>query len=116
MQSSLGAHQNARLQKKLKKQADAVISFAIESLGRGRLDEAETLCREILKEGSGSLPRDESARPARVRRRMARGHAIPARACEHARSAFARCAQLSRGDRKFWRGYRAAASERIEEA
>ncbi|MDA9529386.1 MULTISPECIES: O-linked N-acetylglucosamine transferase family protein [unclassified Bradyrhizobium] len=52
MQSSLGAraYQNARLQKKLRKQADAVMSFAVEALGQGRLAEAETLCREILKE------------------------------------------------------------------
>ncbi|MBR1132557.1 tetratricopeptide repeat protein [Bradyrhizobium iriomotense] len=52
MQSSLGAraHQNARLQQKLREQADAVMSFAVEALGQGRLDEAENLCREILKE------------------------------------------------------------------
>ncbi|WP_454647746.1 O-linked N-acetylglucosamine transferase family protein [Bradyrhizobium liaoningense] len=52
MQSSLGAraYQNARLQKKLRKQADAVMSFAVEALGQGRLAEAEELCREILKE------------------------------------------------------------------
>ncbi|WP_199762815.1 tetratricopeptide repeat protein [Bradyrhizobium guangdongense] len=52
MQSSAGAraYQNARLEKKLKKQADAVMAFAIEALGQGRLAEAETLCREILKE------------------------------------------------------------------
>ncbi|OPY95713.1 acetylglucosamine transferase [Bradyrhizobium sacchari] len=52
MQSSLGArvHQNARLQQKLREQADAVMSFAIEALGQGRRDEAENLCREILKE------------------------------------------------------------------
>ncbi|MCA1388639.1 tetratricopeptide repeat protein [Bradyrhizobium sp. IC3123] len=52
MQSSAGvrAYQNARLEKKLKKQADAVMAFAIEALGQGRPDEAEMLCREILKE------------------------------------------------------------------
>ncbi|WP_407122412.1 tetratricopeptide repeat protein [Bradyrhizobium sp. STM 3561] len=49
MQSSAGAraYQNARLEKKLKKQADAVMA---EALGQGRLAEAEVLCREILKE------------------------------------------------------------------
>ena len=52
MQSSAGAraYQKGRLEKKLKKQADAVMAFAIEALGQGRLDEAELLCREILKE------------------------------------------------------------------
>ncbi|WP_027542727.1 glycosyltransferase family 41 protein [Bradyrhizobium sp. WSM2254] len=52
MQSSVGAraYQNARLEKKLRKQADAVMSFAIEALGQGRFDEVEILCREILKE------------------------------------------------------------------
>ncbi|WP_407183233.1 tetratricopeptide repeat protein [Bradyrhizobium centrosematis] len=52
MQSSVGAraYQNARLQKKLRKQADAVLSFAIEALGQGRFAETEALCREILKE------------------------------------------------------------------
>ncbi|RXH23284.1 acetylglucosamine transferase [Bradyrhizobium nanningense] len=52
MQSSVGAraYQNARLQKKLRKQADAVMSLAIEALGQGRFAEAETLCREIVKE------------------------------------------------------------------
>lgn len=52
MQSSVGAraYQNARLQKKLRKQADAVLSFAVEALGQGRFAEAEALCREILKE------------------------------------------------------------------
>ncbi|MFZ5717170.1 MAG: tetratricopeptide repeat protein [Bradyrhizobium sp.] len=52
MQRSAGAraYHNARLEKKLKKQADAVMAFAVEALGQGRLDEAEMLCREILKE------------------------------------------------------------------
>ena len=52
MQSSVGARafQNARLQKKLRKQADAVMSIAVEALGQGRYAEAETLCREIVKE------------------------------------------------------------------
>lgn len=52
MQSSAGAraYQKGRLEKKLKKQADAVMAFAVEALGQGRLDEAELLCREILKE------------------------------------------------------------------
>jgi hypothetical protein len=35
------------MQKKLRKHADAVMSFAIEALGQGRLAEAEELCREI---------------------------------------------------------------------
>ncbi len=52
MQRSAGAraYHNARLEKKLKKQADAVLAFAVEALGQGRFDEAEMLCREILKE------------------------------------------------------------------
>ena len=52
MQSSgAGARtfQNARLQKKLMKQADAVISAAGAAYGQGRYGEAEALCREILK-------------------------------------------------------------------
>ncbi|MET4295366.1 putative O-linked N-acetylglucosamine transferase (SPINDLY family) [Bradyrhizobium sp. LB8.2] len=52
MQSSAGARafQNARLQKKLKKQADAVMSVAVQALGQGRYAEVETLCRQILTE------------------------------------------------------------------
>jgi predicted O-linked N-acetylglucosamine transferase (SPINDLY family) len=52
LQSSAGARafQNARLQKKLKKQADAVMSVAIQALGQGRYAEAEMLCREIVNE------------------------------------------------------------------
>lgn len=51
MQSSGGARafQNARLQKKLMKQADAVIAAAANAYGQGRYAETETLCREILK-------------------------------------------------------------------
>ncbi|MDA9508042.1 acetylglucosamine transferase [Bradyrhizobium sp. CCBAU 11386] len=51
MQSSGGARafQNARLQKKLMKQADAVISAAAAAYGQGRYAETEALCREILK-------------------------------------------------------------------
>ncbi|MBR0950810.1 tetratricopeptide repeat protein [Bradyrhizobium canariense] len=43
------AFQNARLQKKLMKQADAVISAAAAAYGQGRYAETEALCREILK-------------------------------------------------------------------
>ncbi|UPJ55343.1 tetratricopeptide repeat protein [Bradyrhizobium sp. 192] len=52
MQSSVGAraYQNARLQKKLRKQADAVMSLAIEALRQGRFAESETLCRGIVEE------------------------------------------------------------------
>ncbi|MCA1432985.1 tetratricopeptide repeat protein [Bradyrhizobium sp. BRP20] len=51
MQSSVGARafQNARLQKKLKKQADAVISAAASAYGQGRYAESEALCRQILQ-------------------------------------------------------------------
>ncbi|MDA9508041.1 acetylglucosamine transferase [Bradyrhizobium sp. CCBAU 11386] len=51
MQSSAGARafQNARLQKKLKKQADAVISAAASAYGQGRYAETEALCRQILQ-------------------------------------------------------------------
>ncbi|MCK1360290.1 tetratricopeptide repeat protein [Bradyrhizobium sp. 199] len=52
MQSSGGgarAFQNARLQKKLIKQADAVIAAAANAYGQGRYAETEALCREILK-------------------------------------------------------------------
>ncbi|MDH2343141.1 tetratricopeptide repeat protein [Bradyrhizobium sp. SSUT77] len=43
------AFQNARLQKKLMKQADAVLSAAAAAYGQGRYAETEALCREILK-------------------------------------------------------------------
>jgi predicted O-linked N-acetylglucosamine transferase (SPINDLY family) len=43
------AFQNARLQKKLMKQADAVIAAAANAYGQGRYAETEALCREILK-------------------------------------------------------------------
>ncbi|MFK4507645.1 O-linked N-acetylglucosamine transferase, SPINDLY family protein [Bradyrhizobium daqingense] len=52
MQSSGGgarAFQNARLQKKLMKQADAILSTAAAAYGQGRYTETEALCREILK-------------------------------------------------------------------
>ncbi|MCK1734694.1 tetratricopeptide repeat protein [Bradyrhizobium sp. 138] len=51
MQNSGGARafQNARLQKKLMKQADAIIAAAANAYGQGRYAEAEALCREILK-------------------------------------------------------------------
>ena len=43
------AFQNARLQKKLMKQADAIISAAAAAYGQGRHAETEAFCREILK-------------------------------------------------------------------
>ncbi|UPK23775.1 O-linked N-acetylglucosamine transferase, SPINDLY family protein [Bradyrhizobium sp. 195] len=51
MQSSAGARafQNARLQKKLKKQADAIISAAASAYGQGRYAETEALCRQIVQ-------------------------------------------------------------------
>ena len=51
MQNSGGARafQNARLQKKLMKQADAIISAAAAAYGQGKFAETEALCREILK-------------------------------------------------------------------
>ena len=51
MQSSAGARafQNARLQKKLKKQADAIISAAASAYGQGRYAESEALCRQIVE-------------------------------------------------------------------
>ena len=44
------AFQNARLQKKFKKQADAITSAAAAAYGQGRVAETEALCRQILKE------------------------------------------------------------------
>ena len=51
MQNSGGARafQNARLQKKLMKQADAIISAAAAAYGQSKFAETEALCREILK-------------------------------------------------------------------
>ena len=51
LQSSAGARafQNARLQKKLKKQADAVISAAASAYGERRYAETDALCRQILQ-------------------------------------------------------------------
>ena len=43
------AFQNARLQKKLMKQADAILSAAAGAYGQGRYAETEALCRDILK-------------------------------------------------------------------
>src|SRR5439155_21491903 len=43
------AFQNARLQKKLMKQADAVLSAAAAAYGQGKYAKTEALCREILK-------------------------------------------------------------------
>ncbi len=43
------AFQNARLQKKLKKQADAAISAAASAYGQGRYAETDALCRQILQ-------------------------------------------------------------------
>ena len=47
--SSAGARafQNARLQKKLKKQADAAISAAASAYGQGKYAETDALCRHI---------------------------------------------------------------------
>ncbi len=52
MQSSAGtrAFQNARLQKKFKKQAEAIIVTANAAYGQGRYAETEVLCRQILNE------------------------------------------------------------------
>ena len=49
--SSAGARafQNARLQKKLKKQADAIISAASSAYDQGRYAETDALCRQILQ-------------------------------------------------------------------
>jgi predicted O-linked N-acetylglucosamine transferase (SPINDLY family) len=51
LQSSAGARafQNARLQKKLKKQAEAIISAAASAYGQGRYAETDALCRQILQ-------------------------------------------------------------------
>jgi predicted O-linked N-acetylglucosamine transferase (SPINDLY family) len=51
LQSSAGARafQNARLQKKLKKQADAIIPAAANAYGQGRYAECEALCRQIVQ-------------------------------------------------------------------
>jgi predicted O-linked N-acetylglucosamine transferase (SPINDLY family) len=43
------AFQNARLQKKFKKDADAALAAAHQAYGRGRLADVETLCRRILQ-------------------------------------------------------------------
>src|SRR5439155_22427732 len=43
------AFQNARFQKKLKKQADAVITAAASAYGQGRYAETDALCRQILQ-------------------------------------------------------------------
>ena len=50
MQSSAGARafQNARLQKKFRKQADAILSAAASAYAQGRYAETEALCRQIL--------------------------------------------------------------------
>lgn len=52
MQSSAGARafQNARLQKKFRKRAEAIISAANAAYGQGRYAESEALCRQILNE------------------------------------------------------------------
>ena len=52
MQSSAGARafQNARFQKKFKKQAEALLAAAATAYGQGRYAEAEALCRQIVKE------------------------------------------------------------------
>ncbi|MGY4460377.1 tetratricopeptide (TPR) repeat protein [Bradyrhizobium sp. LB13.1] len=43
------AFQNARLQKKLKKQADTIIAAAASAYGQGRYAETDALCRQILQ-------------------------------------------------------------------
>lgn len=43
------AFQNARLQKKFKKDADAALAAAHQAYGNGRLADVETLCRRILQ-------------------------------------------------------------------
>ena len=43
------AFQNARLQKKFKKEADAALAAAHQAYGNGRLADVETLCRRILQ-------------------------------------------------------------------
>jgi len=52
LQSGAGARafQNARLQKKFKKQAEAIITAANTAYGQGRYAEAEALCGQILNE------------------------------------------------------------------
>ena len=52
MQSSVGsrAFQNARLQKKFKKQADALLPAAIAAYREGRLSDAQALCRRLLED------------------------------------------------------------------
>ena len=49
--SSAGARafQNARLQKKMKKQADAAIAAAATAYGQGRYAETDAICRQILQ-------------------------------------------------------------------
>ena len=43
------AFQNARLQKKLKKQADSVMAAAASAYGQGRYADAEAVCRQVLE-------------------------------------------------------------------
>jgi predicted O-linked N-acetylglucosamine transferase (SPINDLY family) len=52
LQSSVGsrAFQNARLQKKFKKQADALLPAAIAAYREGRLSDAQALCRRLLED------------------------------------------------------------------
>jgi len=52
LQSSVGsrAFQNARLQKQAKKQADVLMPAAVDAYRQGRHGEAQTLCRQILKD------------------------------------------------------------------
>ena len=52
MQSSVGARafQNARLQKRAKKQADALLPAAIKAYREGRQAEAQALCQQILQD------------------------------------------------------------------
>jgi len=52
LQSSVGsrAFQNARLQKRARKQADVLLPAAIKAYGEGRHPEAQALCRQILQD------------------------------------------------------------------
>ncbi|MGA7807803.1 tetratricopeptide repeat protein [Bradyrhizobium sp.] len=52
MQSTIGsrAFQNARLQKKSRKQAEALLLTAVAAYRQGRHSEVQTLCRQILKD------------------------------------------------------------------
>ena len=90
--SSAGARafQNARLQKKLKKQADAVISAAASAYGQGRYAETEALCRQILQAVPDhfdathllGLSVQQGGRPEEAQRLLERATAIDPRSHE----------------------------------